>query len=247
MSGEERSRGPSRRDTIALALLVAVAALLLYHRGSVEPQLADGVLVEVVGDVRRPGVHLIDPPTVASAVAAARGPRAGVSDEAIPGGVRVVVDGRVARVTPAEDPLLLGHRVDLNTSGRMALVALHGVGPGTAAAILEDRARRGPFYAEADLLRVRGVGPATLESLSPFITVGDVGPRPPRRPLDLNEATAPQLQRVHGVGPVTAAAIVADRDARGPFESVEDLIRVRGVGPKTVEKAKGVMGVTPSP
>jgi len=227
--------------------MVVTAGLLLYHRGSFEPGLADGVLVEVVGEVRHPGVHLLDPPTVASALAAAGGATSGVPHTALPGGVRVVVHAEGARVTTAADPLLLGHRVDLNEHGAEALLTLHGVGEGTAAALLEDRARRGPFYAKADLLRVRGVGPATLDSLSPYVTVGDVGPRPPRRPVDLNKATAAQLDRIRGVGPVTAGAIIADREAHGPFESVEDLVRVRGVGPKTVEKAKGVVDVTPSP
>jgi len=238
---------PEGRDAIALALLVLGAATLLYHRALLEPRLPGGVLVEVAGEVRRPGVHLLDPPTVASALASAGASRSDVAHIPVPGGARVVADARDVRVAGAEDPLLLGKRVDLNRAGGEALLSLRGVGEATAAAILEDRARRGTFYEEADLLRVRGIGPATLDVLAPFVTVGDVGPRPPRRPIDLNRATAADLERIRGVGPVTAAAIVADREARGPFGSVEDLVRVRGVGPKTVEKARGVVDVTPSP
>lgn len=48
--------------------------------------------------------------------------------------------------------------------------------------------------------------------------------------VDLNTASAEQLATLPGIGPITAAAIVADRAARGPFQRVDDLARVRGIG-----------------
>ena len=42
-----------------------------------------------------------------------------------------------------------------------------------------------------------------------------------------------------GVGPSTAAAIVEDREANGPFETLEDLMRVSGIGEKKFEALKG--------
>ncbi|MFI4881665.1 MAG: ComEA family DNA-binding protein [Phycisphaerales bacterium JB064] len=53
--------------------------------------------------------------------------------------------------------------------------------------------------------------------------------------LDLNTATAEQLQLLPGIGPSRAAAIIENRTAMGPFRTVEDLARVRGIGPATVE------------
>lgn len=50
-------------------------------------------------------------------------------------------------------------------------------------------------------------------------------------PIDLNSATVEQLDTLPGVGPSTAAAIVDDRRQHGPFKSVDDLGRVRGIGP----------------
>lgn len=50
-------------------------------------------------------------------------------------------------------------------------------------------------------------------------------------PLDLNAATAEQLDSLPGVGPATAGAIVDDRERNGPFASVDDLVRVPGIGP----------------
>ena len=52
-------------------------------------------------------------------------------------------------------------------------------------------------------------------------------------PVQINRANATDLQRLPGVGPVLAGRIVAHRDANGPFHSLEDLARVRGLGPKT--------------
>lgn len=49
--------------------------------------------------------------------------------------------------------------------------------------------------------------------------------------LDANRASADALQRLPGIGPATAAAIVASREADGPFRTVDDLLRVRGIGP----------------
>ncbi|MGZ0164116.1 MAG: ComEA family DNA-binding protein [Planctomycetales bacterium] len=54
--------------------------------------------------------------------------------------------------------------------------------------------------------------------------------------IDLNSATWVELTQLRGVGPVTAKLIVSDREEAGPFSSIDDLQRVKGIGPKTVEK-----------
>ena len=50
--------------------------------------------------------------------------------------------------------------------------------------------------------------------------------------VDINTATVDQLQQLNGVGPALAQRIVADRQANGPFKTVEDLKRVSGIGDK---------------
>ena len=57
--------------------------------------------------------------------------------------------------------------------------------------------------------------------------------------VNINLATADQLQALSGVGEATARAIVEDREAHGPFSSVEDLMRVSGRGPKKFDKLMG--------
>jgi competence ComEA-like helix-hairpin-helix protein len=65
----------------------------------------------------------------------------------------------------------------------------------------------------------------------------------PSRPVAVNRATARELTRLPGIGPSLAARIVAERQASGPFQRVEDLGRVRGIGPKTIERLRGQVTV----
>ncbi len=60
----------------------------------------------------------------------------------------------------------------------------------------------------------------------------------PHAVLDLNSATADDLEALAGVGPVTAAAIVAWREAHGRFDSVDQLGDVDGIGPARLDKIR---------
>jgi competence ComEA-like helix-hairpin-helix protein len=60
----------------------------------------------------------------------------------------------------------------------------------------------------------------------------------PREPLDLNTATAEQLEKLPGIGPTTAKAIVRFREKAGPFRRVEELLAVRGITKARLEKLK---------
>lgn len=62
-------------------------------------------------------------------------------------------------------------------------------------------------------------------------------------PIDLNAATVDDLDALPGVGPVTAAAIVAWRDANGRFANVDQLGDVDGIGPARLEKLRALVRV----
>jgi len=71
---------------------------------------------------------------------------------------------------------------------------------------------------------------------------------PPRAPrempvgrIDPNRATAADLTRLPGIGPALAGRIVDDRGHNGLFRSPEALLRVRGIGPKTLERIRGFL------
>jgi len=66
-------------------------------------------------------------------------------------------------------------------------------------------------------------------------------------PLDVNRASAPALEALPGVGPVLAAAIVADRESRGPFPDVEALQRVPGIGPVRLAELRDFVTTEPAP
>jgi competence ComEA-like helix-hairpin-helix protein len=56
--------------------------------------------------------------------------------------------------------------------------------------------------------------------------------------IDMDRAGVVELDRLPGIGPALAARIVADREARGPFGSIEGLQRVKGVGPALAERVQ---------
>ena len=66
--------------------------------------------------------------------------------------------------------------------------------------------------------------------------------------IDINSATWFELSQLEAIGPVLARRIVADRDTNGPFRSIDDLQRVKGIGPRTVERNRRWMraAVTPT-
>lgn len=62
-------------------------------------------------------------------------------------------------------------------------------------------------------------------------------------PLDLNTATLEQLDALPGVGPTTAQAIIDERERRGGFRSVDDLLDVRGIGPAKLDAIRDLVTV----
>jgi competence protein ComEA len=162
----------------------------------------------------------------------------------------------VARPTEESGSVPVGNRsVDLNTADRAELLQLPGVGPILADAILAHRTGNGRFHTIEDLAAVHGIGGKTLDKLRPLLTVSEpavdklerkprvepqtpasrVGKIQPGEPkIDVNRAGEAELQRLPRVGPVLAAAIVAAR-TESRFATVDDLRRVRGIGPKTLD------------
>jgi competence protein ComEA len=173
---------------------------------------------------------------------------------------------RGARPSALEPGAVRSARVDLNRADHAELLQLRGVGEKLARRIEEERDRRGGFRSVDELRGVRGIGPEMLERLRPFLHVEpyeaeEEGPPPdragrkapgpppevkparggkkplPERPVDVNRASEEELRTLPGIGPTLARRIVQAR-ARQPFRSAADLRRVKGIGPKILERLR---------
>ena len=95
-----------------------------------------------------------------------------------------------------------------------------------SAAVLQTFAPALPAPAEGEGAPAEGPGPAAEAA-----------------PVNLNTATAEELKSLTGVGDALAARIIEDREANGPFGSVEDITRVSGVGRKVLDSNRDRMYV----
>jgi competence ComEA-like helix-hairpin-helix protein len=149
----------------------------------------------------------------------------------------VAVAARIAR------PLAAGEVVDVDRAPVIELTRLPRIGAGLAARIVHDRDVNGPFGSLEALGRVPGVGQSVQAAIRPHAAFSGT-PRTVRRsvsgptPVAVNRATVDELTALPGIGPHLAAAIVADRARHGPYRTVEDLLRVRGIGPVLIERLK---------
>jgi competence ComEA-like helix-hairpin-helix protein len=154
-------------------------------------------------------------------------------------------------------PLAPGERIDVDRASAPELARLPRVGLSLAKAIVADRDAHGPFGSLERLDRVPGVGPGLLARIAPHVTFS--APSLPPSPgqslraspeggapaaqaaeqlVDLNAATAAELERLPFIGPALAERIVTFRARHGPFPSVDSLIRVPGIGPATLTRIR---------
>lgn len=99
--------------------------------------------------------------------------------------------GRVIDIERAE-PIAVDFKIDVNKADWPEMALMPNIGEQLAKRIVTDRAERGPYRDLAELRRVRGIGPKTLESMKPFLlplpdleTTVD-GKALPRQPAKVN-------------------------------------------------------------
>lgn len=78
-------------------------------------------------------------------------------------------------------------------------------------------------------------GSGTLYRIEPEQGWANIEPLPERVLVNVNTASAIELAQLPGIGPVLAQAIVDEREANGPFDTLDDLLRVNGIGSAKLE------------
>ncbi|EUJ32820.1 putative DNA internalization-related competence protein [Listeria floridensis FSL S10-1187] len=81
------------------------------------------------------------------------------------------------------------------------------------------------------------------DSSSPVVQTGLASDSAEKSKVNLNQATATELEQVPGIGKAKAEAIIAHREKEGLFETVDGLTEVSGIGAKTLEKLKAYLEV----
>ena len=71
--------------------------------------------------------------------------------------------------------------------------------------------------------------------------------KPPAHPININTASSADLQQVPGIGPSTAQKILDTRKSYGAFKTVDDLLAIKGIGPKKLEKMRKYLTVGKQP
>lgn len=160
-------------------------------------------------------------------------------------GVRPAADKLEARAERLARPLAAGETIDVDRASAEELTRLPRIGPALAQRIVADRSAHGSFGSLEALDRVPGVGPVMLEGLRRHVAFSGYARQRramtvPRR-IRVNAADVEELAGLPGIGPSRAAAIVASRGREGPFRRIEDLQRVPGIGPKTVERLRNLV------
>ncbi|KRF15572.1 hypothetical protein ASG90_12005 [Nocardioides sp. Soil797] len=151
--------------------------------GAEDGSSAGQVIVDVAGKVRRPGIVVLEPGSrVIDAIKAAGGARRGADltglnrARPVQDGEQIVVGvaappGVAASAAPSSGGATTGELVSLNTATTTELETLPGVGPVTAAAIVDWRETNGGFASVDQLLEVDGIGEKTLAQLAPHVTL----------------------------------------------------------------------------
>jgi competence ComEA-like helix-hairpin-helix protein len=80
-----------------------------------------------------------------------------------------------------------------------------------------------------------------------FAAMVGAAKKPPLKPININTANSEELQQVPGIGPVTAEKILQMRKSYGAFKSVDDLLSIKGLGKKRLEKMRKYLTVSKVP
>jgi competence ComEA-like helix-hairpin-helix protein len=140
---------------------------------------------------------------------------------------------RLPRVGPALAARIVAERANAPFTSAADLTRVSGIGPAMIAALTDHVTL--PAASPAAPAPARPAGTGGTGSTGGTDSTGGTGGGSTGTAasalVDVNRATAAELERLPGIGPALAQRIVAYRDSAGGFATVEQLERVRGIGP----------------
>jgi competence protein ComEA len=161
------------------------------------------------------------------------------------GGIALVVSGAyVLRPTSANEiqdvPVLetqaISTQITVDVAGAVASPGVYSLAANSRvvdAITAAGQILKGADTSDLNLARIMKDGEQiyVYPKATTFTRSGTTRAAPARRgPLAINRATAKELEALDGIGPVLASRIVTYRSANGPFATVEDLLKVSGIG-----------------
>lgn len=187
------------------------------------PKVEHYILVHVSGAVKNPRVvRLRSSARVKEAIQAAGGPQAEANLDVL-NLAAFVKDGQKVEVP------------------RKAPVTAEPVRPPKPASFREKVHPTGRVQQAIPVRRLEEL----VRRLERLLEGREAPPVSPSRPVDINLASAEELDLLPGVGPSLAGAIIEHRKKKGPFWSVDELLEVPGIGPKTLERLRPLLVVRP--
>ena len=193
-------------------------------------------------ELPRPSLRLLSQAVLALAIiAAAAGVVAILLRDSSPGAVEIVLPTS----TPPSD-------VRVYMTGAVNEPGVHRVEEGARLADAVEAA--GGAAPDADLVAVNLAMRVADEDHWHIPRIGEAGPPSTTVPgsadtpggsdkVDVNSASAEELETLPQIGEVRARDIVAHRDTNGPFDTIEDLIEVSGIGPRTLDTIRDLIEV----
>ena len=136
---------------------------------------------------------------------------------------------------------------DLQNITKEELVTIPGIGEKKAEDILRYKEENG-FQAKNELMNIKGIGEKTYEKIEKYFvdltyedTINKITLEKPMdnsipNKININIADKNELTKITGIGPSKADKIIAFREKIGRFEKKEELLQIKGIGEKTLEK-----------